>query len=83
MSIFANGSIHKRSEKGVGDTRKPSGESNLHHGISHCKHGPAFFTGISQADYSSLDFGAVQKDFTVSEEVCPPTLAPVFLPVSL
>lgn len=42
------------------------------------------FLGISQQPFFfSPDFGAVQKDFTVSEEVCPPTLSPVFLSVSL
>lgn len=85
MSFFTSSYVFTSgSEKGVGDGH--SGNLLGFYIIAH-------FTvnmglpplGISQQlfFFFSPDFGAVQKDFTVSEEVCPPTLSPVFLSVSL
>lgn len=67
------------SEKGVGDghqeTFKVSIYITAHLTINTGLPSP----GISQQlFFFSPDFGAVQKDFTVSEEVYPPTLSPVF-----
>lgn len=70
MSYFTNSYMFtSNSGKGVGD-------------------GPAFSRYFTTAlffffFFSSPDFGAVQKDFIVSEEVCPPTLSHVFLSVTL
>lgn len=55
----------------------------LHHWSSDCKHQPVFYRYFTIAVFHSLslflspDFGAVQKDFTVCEEVSPPTLSPL------
>lgn len=76
--------VHKRFREWCGRWApwNPSG-FYLHHCTSDCKHGPAFSRYFTTALFFSPDFSALQKGFTVSEEVCPPTLSPVFLSVSL
>lgn len=74
------------SEKGVGDGHQKTFQLSVYT-IAHLAVNMGLPSlGISQQLFFfslSPDFGAVQKDFTVSEEVCPPTLSPVFLSVSL
>lgn len=77
------------SEKGVGDGHQETFQFSIYI-IAHLTVNMGLPSlGISQQLFFFFffffcpDFGAVQKDFTVSEEVCPPTLSPVFLGVTL
>lgn len=85
MSYFTNSCMFTSdSEKGVGDGHQETFQLSIYI-IAHLTVNTSLPSlGISQQlFFFSPDFGAVQKDFTVSEEVCPPTLSPVFLSVSL